>query len=73
MMLKATKPKWVNAEKTMIECVLKHPVFGPIPFTASPNDVEDQGRELFARIVAGDFGPVADFNEPATQEAPEPK
>lgn len=61
MMLGATNPKWANAEQTLIDCTLNHPTFGPIPFTASPEDVEAHGRELFARAVAGDFGPVADF------------
>ena len=37
---------------------------GITPFTASPNDVEAHGRELFERAAAGDFGPVA----PNTQQ-----
>jgi hypothetical protein len=32
---------------------------GPVPFTATPGDCEAPGRELYARAVAGDFGPIA--------------
>jgi len=33
-----------------IDCEIEHPVYGWIPFTATPNDPEDYGRELFAII-----------------------
>lgn len=39
-----------------------HPVFGWIPFTASPNDVEAHGRALFTHISA--VGPVAAYVAP---------
>lgn len=68
----AQKPVWANAEKTLIDLEIDHPVFGSIQFTASPEDVEAHGRELFARATAGDFGPVADYIAPAPQETPEP-
>lgn len=64
------KPKH-NQDGT-IDLEINHPVFGWIPFTASPEDVEASGRELFARAKAGDFGPVADYIAPAPQETPEP-
>jgi hypothetical protein len=35
-----------------IDCEIEHPVFGWIPFTASPNDVEETGREVFAEAQA---------------------
>lgn len=35
-----------------IDCEIEHPVYGWIPFTASPNDVEELGRNLHAEILA---------------------
>jgi hypothetical protein len=36
----------------------------PWPFFATPTDVEAHGRELYAKAVAGDFGPVAAYLPP---------
>ncbi len=33
-----------------IDCEVDHPSFGWIPFTASPDDTEKAGRDLFAKI-----------------------
>lgn len=63
---------WVNADSTLIDMIVTHPRFGEIPFTASPHDVEPHGRELFARAVAGDFGPVAEYVPPPSQDTTEP-
>lgn len=48
--------------------LIEHPDLGIIPFTASPDDPEDYGRELFARAKAGEFGPIADYVDPITPE-----
>lgn len=50
-----------NAEGT-IDCEVNHPVFGWIPFTASPDDIEQSGRELYAAILAD--GNVAPYVPP---------
>jgi len=42
-----------------IDLELDHPVHGTIPFTASPDDPETHGRELYERAEKEDFGPVA--------------
>ena len=39
-------PRW-DANGETITGTLHHPVFGPIPFTASPHDVEPHGRAIF--------------------------
>lgn len=43
-----------------IDCDVVFPAHGatPLPFTASPHDPEPHGREIFARCLAGEFGPV---------------
>ena len=41
-----------------IDCEIEHPKFGWIPFTASPDDKEQHGRDLFAIMIeAGDIAP----------------
>lgn len=40
-----------NADGT-IDCEIEHPIYGWIPFTASPNDVEAFGREMFDILTA---------------------
>jgi hypothetical protein len=59
-------PRWANAEQTLIDCEITTGQFGDevLPFTASPNDYEVYGRELFAAVVAGNFGPIAPYIAP---------
>ncbi len=41
-----------------IDVELEHPTLGTIHFTASPNDPEKHGREIFeALLKAGDIAP----------------
>jgi len=44
-----------------IQLIWDHPEFGPIPFGASPNDVETYGREIFWSAAAGEYGPVVSY------------
>lgn len=45
-----------------IDLEYEHPTYGWIPFTASPNDVEEHGRALFEEAIAG---PVTPYKPPA--------
>jgi hypothetical protein len=54
----------VRNEIGSFDCEVEHPVFGWIPFTASPDDVEFFGRELYGRISEGEFGIIADYDPP---------
>lgn len=58
-----TNPRWSNAEQTTIDCKITTSQFGDevLPFTASQNDVEAHGRGIFADIVAGNYGPIAEY------------
>ena len=47
-----------------IDCEVEHPVYGWIPFTASPSDHEPLGREVYAKCVSGEFGVVGEFIAP---------
>lgn len=59
-------PRWANAEHSLIDCEITTSQFGDevLPFTADPNDVEPHGRAIFADIVAGVYGQIAEYVPP---------
>lgn len=61
-----SSPRWSNPEHTTIDCDITTSQFGAevLPFTASPNDVEPHGRGIFADIVAGKYGAIAEYVAP---------
>jgi hypothetical protein len=61
-MTKAQNPTY-NSSGT-IDLEYNHPVYGWIPFTASPTDSEELGRNLHAAALAGEFGEIAPYVEP---------
>ena len=52
-----------------IDMEIEHPVYGWIPFTASPDDVEAHGRELHAQALAA--GGIAAYIPPPEPTAAE--
>jgi hypothetical protein len=52
-------PTWTQ-DGSAIDCVVDFVGIGKLPFTANPNDLS-HGSEIYARCVAGDFGPVAEY------------
>lgn len=62
----ARNPRWANAGQSAITLEVDFSFISDewVPFTASPNDSTAYGPELFARAVAGDFGPVAAYVAP---------
>lgn len=68
----AREPSW-NVERTAITLLVvfeEHAAtLGAIPFTASPEDSEAYGRELFARALALEFGPILEPEGPALAQA----
>ena len=61
-----SNPIWANKEHTAIDCKITTSQFGDevLPFTADSNDVEAHGRAIFAAIVAGEYGPIAEYVAP---------
>ena len=59
-------PVWVNAEHTKIDCLITTSQFGAevLPFTADQNDVAAHGRAIFADLVAGKYGAIAEYVAP---------
>lgn len=59
-------PRWSNAEHTTVDCEITTSQFGEefLPFTAAQHDVEPHGRAIFADLVAGVYGPIAEYVAP---------
>jgi hypothetical protein len=67
----AKDPRWADANHTMIDLTIKWDRFPEeLPFTATPTDPEEHGRAIFAAAVAGQFGPVAEYEPPPSNEIP---
>lgn len=69
---RARDPRWTDAAKTSISLYVifneTKDTLGEIPFTATEDDCELHGKELFARAMAGDFGAVAEYEAPDLTE-----
>jgi hypothetical protein len=68
-----TNLRWSSEEKKAIDCSVLSEDFGLIPFTASPDDPEQHGIEIYNKCIAGDFGPIADFIPPVHEVKLTPK
>lgn len=70
IVLGVSAPTWANEEKTVINLMVEfsHLPGGAVPFSASPDDPEAHGRELFARAKAGEYGPIAPYPGPTKEE-----
>jgi hypothetical protein len=64
--IEAKNPRWANEERTMIDCDVNfnHLEQEFVPFTASPTDTYGHSIEIYNRALAGDFGPIADWEPP---------
>lgn len=68
--LSVRNPQWANEGGTAINCLVRtNTLHQEVPFTATPDDSEAHGREIFARCLAGEFGPVASL-EPKPPRQP---
>lgn len=67
--MEARNPQF-NAHGT-IDLEIEHPQYGWIPFTASPDDPEDYGRQIYAEAIAGQFGEITPYVPPPAPPTPE--
>lgn len=57
-----TDLRWIDAAQTLLDCIVM--VGGEsLPYTASATDSAAHSREIFARALDGEFGPIAPFAE----------
>jgi hypothetical protein len=61
-----TAPQWGDLEHTFINCVVTTDNTGTeqLPFTASPNDIEPSGQQVFQDCVNGVYGAIAPYTPP---------
>lgn len=59
--------KYTNKNKS-IDCEYSHPQFGWIPFTATENDVEKSGKEIYQKAINGEFGQISQYADTRTPE-----
>lgn len=64
---KFSDPVYMAADGSVIDCVLTIPGEGDVPFTASANDPEPHGREVYAAIKAGE-APIKPYVAPAARD-----
>lgn len=57
-----SNPIWVDASHKMISVEVIFPSLGtqPVKFNASPDDGMDYGRQMYAEIIAGKYGSIAE-------------
>ena len=60
-------PAWADPDQTQLDCIVDFVGIGSVSFTASESDSEGHSRDIFARAVAGDFGPIAPYVAPPPQ------
>jgi hypothetical protein len=55
-------PVWVDSTYSMVVIDVVFPSLGdaPVKFAASPKDVMPYGRDIFAALIAGQYGPIAE-------------
>ena len=66
-----TDLQWANAEHTVLNCIVDIEGLGPVPFSAVAEGDYAHTHEIFARAVAGEFGPIVDYQPPAAPTAEE--
>lgn len=61
--------KWVDAEKTKIDCLVKFEhISEEIPFTIDPNDLYKHSFDLWENANAGKYGTIAEYVPPPKSE-----
>lgn len=61
-------PQWMDAAHTAINLMLVTEGLGTIPFTAAHHDSTSYGPEIYARVVAGEYGEIAAYEPPTDAE-----
>ena len=55
-------------EQGTIDCEIEHPDYGWMPFTASPDDEEEHGRQIYVAALAMGPAPYVPPPEPTPEE-----
>ena len=49
-----------NSDNITIDCLINHPIYGWIPFTANPDDPEEHGRIIYSQVLASGPAPYVE-------------
>jgi len=66
--MNAHTPQYATPDGAAINLTIEHLSLGWIPFTASADDIEAMGADLYVRAVAGEFGSISDYDGPSAEE-----
>lgn len=73
-LVSCVNPVWSTVDHAGVLCeVVFKEIEGTLPFHAMPTDPEAHGRDLWARLLAGEFGPIAAYMPPAPRVLKEGK
>jgi len=65
----AKNPTWADEAHTSINLTVYFTEIGQdIPFHATPYDTEEHGRNIFEKAKNGEFGEIAEWIPPTTEE-----
>ena len=68
---KISSPHFSSEDQLNIDCMVKFDTLPmEVPFTASVNDSESHGREIYARIMSGTYGDILPYVPPIIVERP---
>jgi hypothetical protein len=56
-----SQPYFAFSDDSAVNCIWDHPVFGPIPFMATPTDVEPYGVQIYNDLLSGEYGPIVSY------------
>jgi len=58
----AKNPQWADSDHTMIDLIIKWDTIDEeLPFSATAEDVEAHGREIYNNALAGEYGEIAEY------------
>ena len=61
-----TNPIYTRVDKTGIDCKIKFAELDMvIDFHSTLEDPEPYGKQIYANLIAGKYGPIADYVEPS--------
>jgi hypothetical protein len=56
-----TNPIYARADNSMIDCCVTFTKHGMLMFTATANDSEEHGKQIWKDLIAGKYGPVTPY------------
>lgn len=62
------QPSFSSPNQDSIDLEYNHPEYGWIPFTASADDIEEHGRDIYEAAMNGEYGPIEPYSGPSETE-----